>query len=435
LKVSPQLSEKEAQMEILFTVDAAALNRAIGVAAIVTPQITPQTGGGYLFMVRRETCDVYSRDGKHEARSSFPISDVTGEGAFILPAEAVKGLSHISGPIYFKATEDNGAFKVKYAFGESGSNERVSFDPRSTHMFEKDITAAQEAGTPKEFTIKILQFGLALTRSFLAKAGDTVDQDVFKTIRIFGNADPELARANGHMLASNSKEICYVQCPAFMNKDLSLPAQHLGLIESFLGRSSGSVSMYQTETKVYMINARGDVLGWPRHTVEYKKFTYYAKTDEVVVNVSPDQIGRQLKYMRDALGKDKTKIRMHFEPSTSYISFSSLEESNTLSSLTVPTEKLDVRVTDGLVMNVNVNQLLHIFEGIRGDKVEFRIKVLPADERRPKDRFMFRTIDGFLLSEEGTVVGGLLEDPPTGTEYPPKGAYECRVTRFAPGID
>jgi hypothetical protein len=422
-------------MEITFTVDASALNRAIGVASIVTPQITPQTGGGYLFMVRRETCDLYSRDGKHEARSSFPISEVTGEGAFILPAEAVKGLGYISGQIHFKATEDNGAFKVKYTFGGSGANDRVSFDPRSTHMFERDITAAQESVRPKEFTIKILQFGLSVAKSFLPKSGDSVDQDVFRTIRIFGNADPELARANGHMLTSNTKEICYLQCAAFMDKDLSLPAQHLSLIESFLGRSSGVVSMYQTETKVYMINALGDVLGWPRHTVEYKKFTYYAKNDEVVVKVSPELISLQLKYMRDEIGKDKTKIRMHFDPATNDIYFSSLEESNTLHTLAIPTEKVDVKIADSLAMNVNVNQILHIFEGIRGDKVEFRIKVLPADERRPKDRFMFRTIDGFLLSEEGVVVGGLLENPPNDVEYPPKGAYECRVTRFAPGID
>jgi hypothetical protein len=426
-------------MEITFTVDASALNRAIGIASIVAPQVTPQTGGGYLMMVRRDTCDVYSRDGKHEARSSFPIFDVTGEGAFILPSEAIKGLGHISGSINFKATEENGACKVKYTFGESGSNERVSFDPRSTHMFERDIAAAQESVPPKEFSIKILQFGLGLAKSFLPKSGDVLDQDVFKTIRIFGNADPELARANGYMLASNSKEICYVQCPAFMDKDLSLPAQHLGLIESFLGRSTGNVSTYQTDTKVYMINGRGDVLGWPRHTIEYKKFSYYAKTDEVVVRVARDQIGSQLKYMRDSLAKDKdktkTKIRMHFDPATGVIRLSSAEESNTLSSDPVPTEKIEVKVSEPLAMNVNVNQMLHLFEGIRGDKVEFRIKVIPADERRPKDRFMFRTIDGFLLSEDGVVVGGLSDNPPADTEYPPKGAYECRVTRFAPGID
>jgi len=420
-------------MEITFTVDAAALNRAIGIASIVTPQVTPQTGGGYLMMVRRETCDVYSRDGKHEARSSFPIFDVTGEGAFILPADAVKGLGHISGSINFTATEDGGACKVKYMFGETGSSERVSFDPRSTHMFERDITAAQESVPPKEFPIKLLQFGLGLAKSFLPKSADVVDQDVFRTIRIFGDADPELARANGYMFASNSKEICYVQCPAFMGKDLSFPAQHLGLIESFLGRSSGSVSIYQTDTKVYMINGRGDVLGWPRHTVEYRKFSYYAKTDEIVVKVVRDQIVSGLRYMRDSLAKDKTKIRMHFEPSTGHILFSS--ESREFCSDPVPTEKVEIKVSDKVAMNVNVNQLLHLFEGIRGDKVEFRIKVIPADERRPKDRFMFRTIDGFLISEEGVVVGGLLEEPAGDTEYPPKGAYECRVTRFAPGID
>ncbi len=422
-------------MEISFKVDSVALNRAIGVASIVTPQATPQTGGGYLFMVRHETCDVYSRDGKHEARASFPISDVEGEGAFILPAEAVDGLSYVSGDVQFLATETNGAFKVKYTFGASGLVEQVSFDPRTMHMFEKDITTAQETVAPKEFAIKILQFALATTKSFLPKSGDTVDQDVFRTVRVFGSSDPELARANGHMLASNSKEICYFQCGAFLDKDLSLPAQHLSLIESFLGRSAKTVSLYQTDTKVYMINTHGDVLGWPRHSVEYKKFTYYAKTDEIVVKVAPGEIIPRLKMMRANLPKDKMKIRMHFDPSTNYISFSSIADSKTLNSDPVATDKIEVKVDESLTMNVNVLQMLHIFEGIRGDKVEFRIKIIPADERRPRDRLMFRTIDGFLLNEDGVVVGGLVDNPSKDTQYPPKGAYECRVTRFAPGID
>lgn len=422
-------------MEITFKVDASALNRAIGVASIVTPQVTPQTGGGYLLMVRQETCDIYSRDGKHEARASFPISEVVGEGAFILPSEAVEGLSYVSGEILFLATEAGGSFKVKYTFGESGLVEQVSLDPRTMHMFEKDIAAAREAVSPKEFTIKVLQFALGTTKSFLPKSGDTVDQDMYRSVKVFGNADPDLARANGYMFASNSKEICYFKCGAFIDKDLSLPAQHLSLIESFLGRSTGSVSIYQTDTKVYMINQLGDVLGWPRHSIEYKKFSYYAKTDEIVVKVAPGDIIPRLKMMRANLPKDKTKIRMHFDPGTNYISFSSVAESKTLNSDPVATDKIDVRVSEPLVMNVNVLQMLHLFEAIRGDKVEFRIKIVPASDRYPKDRLMFRTIDGFLLNDEGTVVGGFIENPPKDTQYPPKGAHECLVTRFAPGID
>lgn len=423
-------------MEISFKVDAVALNRAIGVASIVSPQKTPQTAGGYLLMVRQDTCDIYSRDGKHEARASFPISEVSGEGPFILPAEAIDGLGYVSGPVRFVATESDGAFKVKYTFGESGLVEQVSLDPRTMHVFGKDITAARECGAPKEFTIKVLQFALATAKSFLPKSGDTIDQDYYRTVRVFGCDDPELARANGYMLASNSKEICYFKCAAFLDKDLSLPAQHLSMIEAFLGRSVGSVSFYQTDTKVYMFNHHGDVLGWPRHTVEYRTFSYYERAkDDIVLRVAPGDIIPRLKMMRANLPKDKPKIRMHFDPRTNYIWFSKIADGQNLKSDPVATESVEVKVTEPLVTNVNVLQMIHIFEGIRGDKVEFRVKIAPATERYPKDRLMFRTIDGYLLNDDGVVVGGLIENPPSDIQYPPKGAHECLVTRYAPGID
>ena len=422
-------------MELAFSVAAADLKRAISVVSIVPPLSTPQTIGGYLFTVCADGCFVYSRDGRHEARSSFPTTDVMGEGAFVLPVEAAKALAHVSGPIRFAASDDNGTFTVTYKFGEAGFNERMSCDPRSIHLFERDIRAAQETLTPTEFPVKLLQFGIAVTKPFLPKTTDLVDQEVYKSIRFFGSADPELARANGCVLAANNKERCYLECSAFLDKDLSLPSQHLSLIESFLARSVGNVLVYQTSTKVYMINAKSDVLGWPRHTVEYKRFAYYAKTDEVVVALAADAILTQLKIVRDNLGKEKSKIRMHFDPEVHTLAFSSLEESNALGSDTVCVEPVSVNVSSKLAMSVNVYQLLHMFEGSRSDRVEFRIKVLAADDRRPKDRFLFRTIDSFLLSREGAVVGKLIQSPPCDVEYPPEGVYECRVTRFAPGID
>ena len=419
-------------MEIAFTVDAAELNRAIGVASIVTPQ----SPGGYLLNVRHFTCDVYSRDGRHEARSSFEVRDVVGEGGFVLPAEAISGLSYITGDVHFLATESEQAFKVKYTFGESGLVEQASIDPRGLYMFERDVTAAQEAGDAKVFSIKSLQFALATVKSFLPKSNENVDKEEYRTVRIFGDREnPKLAEGNGYMLASNSKEICYFQCSAFLDKDLSLPAQHLAMVEAFLAKSSGAVEVFQSETKAYVANSRGDVLGWPRHAVQYDKFGYVAKTDDIVLEVSPERIIPQLKMMRANLPKDKLKIRMHFDPRACTLWFSSVGDGKTLKSNPVAAGQVSVGVTEPIAANVNVQHLLHMFEGIRGNHVEFRVKIIPADQRRPRDRFMFRTIDGFLLSDEGTVVGGLVEDPPADVQYPPEGAYECRVTRFAPGID
>lgn len=417
-------------MEISFTVDASDLNRAISVVSIVKPQAA-QGAGGYLFSVRGEQCAVYSRDNlKHEARSSFQVSNVTGEGQFMFPADFVKEFGYVEGPIAFQATESNGSFKVTYTFESStGSSEHVSFDPRDMYNFEKDIQTAKDTLTPKRFSPKVLQFGLGIVKPFLPKKDDAIDQEFYNTIKIFGDNDPELAkRANGYMIASNNKEICYFQCSAFLNKDLTAPSQHLGLIEAFLSQSEGGVDIYTTDKKSYVINSNGDVLGWPKHSSEYTKFQYYSKTDEVVVTLDQAVMVNRLKHMRAGLTDGKHKIRMHFDPSDMSIHFTSVDEGNSKKSGYVTTTAVDVKVTEPFSVNVNVGHMIHMFEGIRGDRVEFRVKIFLADEKRPKDRFMFRTIDGFFLSEEGAVVGGI------GAKVEGE-AHECRVTRYAPSID
>lgn len=424
--------KEDTQMEIKFKVDASAFTAALGVVKIVTPQVTPQGGGGYLFVVHGDTCRVYSKNASHEARASFPIRDVEGEGAFMYPAEHVGAFEYVQGVISFAATSEGDSFKVKYTHGGSGVSERVSFDPRTITAFEKEVEAARAATpNPKKFNIKILQIALGMSKSFMAKPNDTTSDDTNKTIKIFGeNADEKLAKANGFMFASNSKEACYFHSTAFMGQDLSAPAQHLPLIEGFLAKSSGTITVYPTDKKTYLINEKDEVFGWPKHEAEYQNFRYLAKTDEVCVHVSAKSMLYQLQYMRAELSKTKTKIRLHFDPSAKTFWFSSTDDGNTAKSLPIEARDAETKVTSELVANVSVDHLIHLFEGVKGDTVEFRIKIAPAAEgKRAKDYYFFRTIDEFLLSEDGTVAGG------SGVENVPDGVHVCKVTRFAPGID
>jgi hypothetical protein len=55
-----------------------------------------------------------------------------------------------------------------------------------------------------------------------------------------------------------------------------------------------------------------------------------------------------------------------------------------------------------------------------------RVTILPADERRPKDTAMLRTIDEFLIDTDGKVIGG------SGVETQPENTFRCRVTRYMP---
>jgi hypothetical protein len=420
-------------MEISFTVEASELNRAFSLVSIVTPQSNAQGGGGgYLFSVRgNQECAIYSRDNsKHEARTSLTITDVQGEGQFMFPAEYISGFQYVDGPIKVTASEIDGAFKVRYQFANSGVSDRVTFDPRDMYDFEQDIQTTKETVEPKVFSIKVLQFALSAARSYLPKSNDQVDQDFYKTIKIFGDADPELAKkANGYMVASNSKEIFYLYCSAFVGKDLTLPQAHLSLIDSFLSRSQGTVSVYNTDNKAYIINGQGDVLGWPRQSAEYTKFQYYAKSEEIVVQVEPDVLIKRLKWAKTQLPKDKYGVRLHFNPETTQFKISVTDANTVSESEPVATKSADVKVTEEVVINVNAQHMVHMLEGIKGEYAELRIKIVPADasNKRTKTRYMFRTIDTFFLTNDGVVVGAA----GTGEDE----AHECRVTRYAPSID
>jgi hypothetical protein len=418
-------------MEIKFTVDADRLNTALGIVSTVSPQVTPQGVGGYLFVVRGDQCRVYSKNSGYSARSSFPISDVSGEGEFMYPAEYVKAFEFFSGPITFTATADGDVFKVKYTHGGSGVAQRVSFDPRAVMPFEKELEVAQSTVKPLEFSIKILQLAFNTVKSFMAgKSGDSVEE-VHRTLRIFGDANPELAKkANGFLYAANGKEACYFYCGAFLGRDLSAPAQHLPTIESFLSKCTGTVRVYPTAKSTYVFNSNNDVLGWSNYEVQYTNFAYLAKTDEIVVKISAKSMLYQLQYIRAELPKDKpsARVRLYFDPPTKTFWVAGTDDTNTFKSLPVEAQASESKVTAEVVANANVDRLIHIFEGIRGDTVEFRIRIVAAEEtKRGKEYHMFRTIDEFLLNDEGSVLAFL--DPV------PEGYHVCRVTRYAPGLD
>lgn len=422
--------------EIKFTVDADQLNKALKMASIVSPQVLAEQERGYLFVVGGDRCHIYSKNGGHEARSSFPIFDVEGSGSFMYPSDYIGTFNFISGPIAFVATEEGKSFKIKHTHGPTGVIDRPSFDPRSMNSFEKDIQAAIASQQPKLFNIKILQLALGMAKSFAAKEKEPVSHEFYKTVQVFGDEkDPELAKkAAGYLFASNGVEACYFHSDAFVGKGLTAPWQHLPLLEAFLTQSSGSLRVYKTDKCTYVINESNDVVGWPHHSETYQKFSYYSKNDQIVVNVNWKTMSYQLQYMREGLHKDKKKIRLHFDPSKKEFWFSSMDEGTTINSLAVPIlSALDVKIENELVTNVNVEHMLHIFAGAEGEWIEFRIMILPPGGQRLKELVMFRTIDNFLVTTEGLIRGA--EEGKEGIQNVPEGMHVCRVTRFAPGLD
>lgn len=428
-------------MEIRFKVKAKDLNEALAVVSIVPPQaVTPDGGSGFLFVVNGQTCKVYSSNRVHVARASFPIEPVEGEGAFMYPSQFIGTFKYMDGEILFTATEQEGAFKIRYV-SEGGKEDRVTFDPRSMGSCERDIEAAEKAGVEKTFNIALLKEAISAGKSFMADSNHATAEDHYKSLQVFGAPDPSLAdtlnpkvfkaleNANGTLFSSNTVEAFYFYCKEFENNDLVVPGTHLSGLEAFLAKSSGEMKIYPTAAKTFVKNTHGHVFGWTRHAAEYKAFAYYNKSEGYVFDLDCKDALLRLQYLRAALDKKKDKIRFHYEAASEQVFFSVVDENSETVSAPMKIAKVQATTGRDLVTHVNVDHMMDLFRGAKGGTIEFRIMHLPADHKRIKDQFMFRTIDEYLLDQEGRVVGG------SGVANVPDGAHLCRVTRYVPGKD
>jgi hypothetical protein len=422
-------------MEIKFTVQAEDLKKALKVVSIVSPQAqaTTQQERGYLFVVQGERCSVYSKSGGHQARSSFPITDVEGEGPFMYPADFIEEFDFIKEAIHFAATEKDGAFGVNYKFGgDAAGVDRVSFDPRTGMMsdLEKGIQEAMEQQEPEVYSVGILQEALNSSKPFMATEKDKAAQEHFKTIQIFGSDDPDdLSSVRGFLYASNRRKSCYFQSDHFVNgRGLVMPSIHLGLLEKFMSRSGDKLRVYKTDNGYYVANNRDDVIGWPHHMDVHKACKYYPRdVDTIVVQVDPEKMRDQLQYMKATMPKDKTTVRLQYDVDQKKFWFTHGGDGSRATSGAVPANVETCKIDGEVKVALNVEYLLELFNGVKGHEIDFRILVLPPDEKIPKGRYMFRTIDEFLMDDEGSVVGGVVDQVP-------EGAHVCRVTRFMSGL-
>jgi len=429
-------------MEIQFKVDAGEFNRALKLVSIVSPQMTSQQEKGFLFLVKGTTCFVYSKNGGHEARSSFEIYEVMGEGSFMYPSDYIGALFFVKGAIEFTATAEGEVFAVKSIFGLAsgtpGVKMHASFDPRAMNLFEKDIQDAVSSQEPKIFNIKILRKALGSAKTFVAK-DDKASHEYYRTIQVFGDSELDnLKKANGYMFASNGNQAFYFKTSTFMNTGFTVPHQHLPLLESFMGQSAGSLKVYTTARGFYVMNEKNDVIGWPHHSETYKKFNYYTKDKDTVVTVTTKDVYSQLQFMHASMAEKSSRIQWHINTGDKRMWFSLTDEGNNVVSLPVPLIKIEHDKFDGKerTTNINVNHMLGLFEDSAGDTIEFRI--MATSKEGQKDQYFFRTIDSFYLNGESgdLMIGDPKQDQDEKQHKdPPEGAQVCQVTRFMPGMD
>lgn len=412
-----------------FKVNASDLNEALDIVSIVPPRpITPQGGTGYLFIVRDGTCHVYSRDTLQVSRASFPIFDVEGDGSFIYPADKIAGFRFLQDEVLsFEASSEGDTHIVKYTSPSGANSERTTHDPRLMVACDKDVEGATNA---RSFPVSILREAISMSKQFLPEAKDPKVEDHYKAIQLFDDSNEAWSRGDGSLFSADGSQAFYFYCDAFKGKPFSLHVQHLPNVLSFFSKCEGEVTIKTGQNMTFAVDSKDRVIGWTHHTKTHQKYSYYAlKNDRLIFDVPVRTLVNALKYMGVELDGSRDKIRIHFSTAKSEVSFTAVDAKAKVASFFVPVVPKEGSEERDFTFSINLNHLLGLFSSAKGDRIELRITVMPADERRPKDMAMIRTLDEFLLNSDGKVVGG------SGVEKQPENTYQCRVTRFMPSMD
>jgi len=416
-------------MKMKFQVKAADLNAALDIVSIVPPRaITPQGGSGYLFVVKDDVCRVYSRDSLRVARADFTVTDVEGEGSFIYPADYVEGFRFLQDEVLtFEAISSDDTHVVKYTSRSGAESERSSYDPKLMADCDKEIEAAINERT---FSVAFLREAISMGKPFLADQKDSKADDHYKAMQIFDDSNEAWSKGDGTLFAADGTQAFYFYCDAFKGKSLGLHSLHLPCMTSFLSKCEAEVTIKTGQNMTFAIDSKGRILGWAHHTKAPQKYSYYAlKNDKYVFDIPVRPIVNALKYTATELDAKRDKIRLNFSAANNELSFNVVEGNVKAKSFPVPIVPKDGSESKDFSFAVNLYRMIDLIDGAKGDRLELRFTILPADERRPKDQAMIRTIDEFLLNNEGKVIGG------SGVETQPENTTRCRVTRFMPSKD
>jgi hypothetical protein len=417
-------------MNIKFSVVASDLNTSLDVVSIVPPKaLTPAGESGYLFVIKGDTCFLYSRDTVRAVRSSFKISDVSGEGSFIYPADYVGGFKFLGDAlINFEVTSEGSTHKVSYSTKDGASSERATFDPRLMTALDKDF---EEATGSQEFLVPLFKDALSLSKTFMAKPGDTRVEDHFKSAQLFDDSKAEWAKGNGTLFAANGAQAFYFYSDAFQGKSFSVHAQHLPFLQNFLSKAGTKVTLSSSPTVSYLSDSNGNIFGWVRHTKTYQKYSYYSLSlDKFVFSVPVSVVLNALKYLKTEMGSKQDRIKFHYSASDNSLSFQTSEGQSKVKSFPVPVSVKHIEdSSSNCSFFVNVNHFMDILNGANGNELELRVAVISnPNDKKAKSTFMIRTIDEYIVNGEGKIVAG------SGVKELPEGSFKCQITRFTPSM-
>lgn len=411
----------------------AALNEALDVVSIVPPQArTPDGGAGFLFVLRGDRCSIYSRDQTHQARVNVPF-DADGsdaEGSFIFPADKVSALKYLDGWIQIETGKTDDRDWVKYETEGKAEQELSTIDPRLMQSIDAALERTTEVG---DYPSAILREAISTARPFIAKPNSQAE-DHCKVLQLFDASRDTWKKGDGHFFAADGTRACYFFCEALKGKGITIHGQHLPYLTSFLARSPGDVTVRQGDGVTYVVNSKGQVLGWAHAVKQHEKFSYYAlKNDQFILKMPKDLVLKALRYVRAGLDSKKDKIRVQYSHEEAAIRFLASESTGKTVSMPVGVKPVEEEngggsksTSQGFAVNASLNQMIELFDSMKTNEADLRVTIVPPTPERPKESALFRTIDTFWIDGTGKQLIAPEDAGPEGK------AYQCQVTRFMP---
>lgn len=403
---------------------------ALDVVAIVQPMVVQNLPAGYLFVVEGDTCKLYSRNEMSVARASFKLTSSTGDGQFVYPASFLGALRYLGADetCTMDATEGPDNFRVHYETSSGAESERSTIDPQL--LFSTCDEDLAESTLKYEFKAKVLLEAIKQAKPFL---GDCKKQEVpenFKGLQIIDATLVDKAKGidyskgDGYMFAGDGVRTFFFHCEDFKGKSLEIHGQHLSAFQSFLAKCGETVTVHKGGHFTFAENESGQLLGWTRHIHLHDKFNYFSlKNDQIVLRFSRARFLNSLHHTRSELDKDENKIKFSFDADAKQVSFTFEGAKSKTKSIPVPVSTKDGESYTGFLLGGNIDHLIELVDLAKGNDIEFRNRIFPADATRKHDVGLLRTIDEFNLDQTGKVT------PES------EGNHKCRVTRYMSSKD
>lgn len=409
------------------------LNEAFAFASTVKPAHKDNISA-FLFTVSDGRCYIHSQDGEHYVRTEVPVISIEGEGtSFVYLADRVDALKYLDGWIDLESGEEGGRPWTSYRTEGGAKAHRTTINPR---VFNTRDDALAEAANEYLFPTILLKEGLAVTSKYTASNPSDLES-YLSCVQLFDKSNPDLAKGDGVLYATDSQRACFFHCPELAGKGFAIQDKHIPRLASFLNKCQKQVKMKVGRTMTFLIDQvpdaegvlqDGTVFGWVMHAKTHQRYKYLpSKYDRFRLRISRDFLLKTLNYIKSEMKDAKReKIRVVYQkPDLKFLSAVNKEVAES-----VPVGCLALALEGGVESghefsaNMDVDAFIGLFDTSREQEVELRVAFLEGDKKA-----FFRTVGKVFIGDSGKTY----ISPADAKDK--EDVHECLVTHFSTSMD